>query len=272
MFRVILQTSQLKHPLCQYCPKQGDRKHTKWWGGGYLRCLFSFSLDPNGQPTTHKHTQKVTITNWNRKAVWMSKTRTAIYSLEMSWGHEMDIDTKNIYSLDWKSEAMCWLLQRNQHPLLIANYMVTIYALVWAMRKSITFLIDKHVSGSRLWNYYELSSNRGCFQLVLKRLCTFSKPPFTPFLSAHLCKFLYASSSSFVRGCATISQNTLFPLLVTHPPSFLFSPGTGLICGLRVSRGIEGGKIGANWKAGGNMKGRSWREKVEREQAGEGWC
>lgn len=37
----------------------------------------------------------------------MSKTRTAIYSLEVSRGHEMDTDSKNIDSLDWKSEAMC---------------------------------------------------------------------------------------------------------------------------------------------------------------------
>lgn len=83
-----------------------------------------------------------------------------------------------------------------------------------------------------------------------------------------------APPSSFIRGHASISLTILSPILPpTHPPAlsppFLFSPGTGLICGLRVQRGIEGGRIGESWKEGGNMKGRSWREQ-ERKGASRG--
>lgn len=173
--------------------------------------------------------------------------------------------------------AVCWLLQRNQHPLLIASYMVTIYALVWAMRKSYNVsdwqacILCDQVHDFEIT--MSLAATEDVFSWCWRDCARFQNHLLRPFcLSAHPCRpasFCKLLQSSFVRGCATISQNTL---LLTHPPSFLFSPGTGLICGLRVSRGIEGGKIGANWKAGGNMKGRSWREKVEREQAGEGWC
>lgn len=79
-------------------------------------------------------------------------------------------------------------------------------------------------------------------------------------------------STSFIAGC--FSNTTFFPLPpnhpLTHPLPSLFSPGTGLICGLRVQREIEGRRSGANWKEGGNMKGRSWREKEEESKSGRG--
>lgn len=55
------------------------------------------------------------------------------------------------------------------------------------------------------------------------------------------------------------------PSIPPNPtPPFRFSPGTGLICGLRVQRGIE--RIGANWNEGGNMKG----EELGRERGSRG--
>lgn len=57
----------------------------------------------------------------------------------------------------------------------------------------------------------------------------------------------------------------------SHPstlfPPFLFSPGTGLICGLRI---VKDQRIGENWKKGGNMKGRSWREQEVGSEQGRG--
>lgn len=59
-----------------------------------------------------------------------------------------------------------------------------------------------------------------------------------------------------------------------HPPTlsspFLFSPGTGLISGLRVQKRIEGENTGEHWKEGGDMKGRSWREQEEGREQGRG--
>lgn len=82
--------------------------------------------------------------------------------------------------------------------------------------------------------------------------------------SAHLCRPACFCSSSIQLLSPT---PPLFPF--SHPLCF-FSPGTELIWGLRVQRGIEGERIGANWKEGGNMKGRSWREKEEESKQGRG--
>lgn len=110
-------------------------------------------------------------------------------------------------------------------------------------------------------------NKRGYFQL-LQRLCLVQKPPFdSPYVHLLISAGLHVSvapPSIFIRGCASFSLTALSPFLPpTHPagllPPFLFSPGTGLICGLRVQRRIEGRETGENWKEGGNMKGRSWR-------------
>lgn len=112
----------------------------------------------------------------------------------------------------------------------------------------------------------------GVAETVLGLKRPFDSLSVRPLISAGL-HVSVAPLSIFMRGCASISLTTLSLVLPpTRPlsPAFLFSPGTGLICGLRVQRGIEGGRIGENWKEGGNMKGRSWRVQEEGSMQGRG--
>lgn len=82
-----------------------------------------------------------------------------------------------------------------------------------------------------------------------------------------------APSSSFIRCRASISHTTIFPIVPPiHPSAFLFSRHWPDL-GPRVKRGIEGERIGANWKEGGNMKRRSWRGKRKgASRGGVGWA
>lgn len=172
-----------------------------------------------------------------------------------------------------------WTVWKETHILfLIANCMVSIYKLRGLHYKA---------HEDKLWGFWLTNMYCGChpvqygsisFQNVC-RMITFY------FLNKHQgTVFLFKATfwlsagpglhdsvpslSSYIRGRAAISHTTIFPHRPTHLLSF--SPGTGLICGPRVQRGIEGERIGANWKEGGNMKGRIWREKEEGRMQGRG--
>lgn len=90
-----------------------------------------------------------------------------------------------------------------------------------------------------------------------------------------LLSILHVSSAppSIIRAHASFFLTTLSPLPPTTHPLAAFpseSPGTGLICGLRVQRGIDGGRIGGNWKKAENMKVSCWRKQEEGNKQGRG--
>lgn len=104
-----------------------------------------------------------------------------------------------------------------------------------------------------------ICSNRGCFQLLLQRLCLVWKPPLdSPSITAGLHVSL-TPSSSFIRGSGSISLTTLSPFL---PPTRLLSFSL-LALGWSAAWGFKGGsREGGLERTGG-------REETWKEGAGE---
>lgn len=149
MFRVILQTSQLKHLLCQYCKKTKRDRGEKMRRVTFEMFVSPLLGAPTGEPTTLTQTA-----GWcKKKANWMSNGQNCFLFPLGSTETRAGLKTERVVTVrtvkgekkkkKWSSWCMhAQQLQRNQHPLFTVNCMVAIYKytelglLVWAMRKS----------------------------------------------------------------------------------------------------------------------------------------
>lgn len=119
--------------------------------------------------------------------------------------------------------------------------------LIWCHTFIITLSSDACVQNDQF--LFSTYNNRGCFRLQRLFGLTVRKPPFDSPSVRLLISACFCSSS--IHPPLSPSHHS-FSLPPTRPlASFsFFSPGTGLICGLRVQRGIEGGRIGARKRTG----------------------
>lgn len=125
--------------------------------------------------------------------------------------------------------------------------------------------------------FLHIQQQRVFLQLVLQRLCLAWKA--TPWL--FFCLFAHLCGPSCFCGSLIQLHKRPFPCLLhhpfslphTYPPSrftFLFSPGTWLICGLRVQRGDWGREDRSKLEGGRKHERKELGRARGREQAGEG--
>lgn len=237
---------------------------------------------------------------FHRDRSWMQTERIAtVSSGEARWSN---VETQSFV------HTLTEQLRRNQLPLLLANWMVTIYEqMLWTIKMNCSCLwltstcvcgfsssnLSEAIFTPSLW-VYELGCNVcrmmsfcflhkhqqrlfsvGAAEAVLGLKATF----WLPFCqSVHLHRPACFCSSSIhlhKRLCLYLPHH---PFSLTHnqppalSPPFLFSTGTGLICGLRVQRRIEGREDWRKLEGGRKHERKELESTRGREQAREGWA